>query len=193
LSGFNQNDLLNYVQYQGPTNGCASYSAAMAINLTLHDPNKVNGADVIDRWNKLGYRPFGAGTPAPWQGEGIEAYSRYNNINNITANYTNNGTYTDLINNLNAGSPTVLSISLGNDTLGSGIGSGVGHAVVVVGYNPNTSELLVLNPASGKLQTDSDIIAGSGGHAEFMKDWKDQPNWFIPSGSMVTVDKTSTP
>jgi hypothetical protein len=187
LAGFNQSDFMNYVQNQGTTNGCASYSAAMAINLTLHDPNKVQGADVMDRWNRLTYRPFGNGTPAPWQGEGIEEYSRYNGINNITADYKSNGTYSDVIDNLKAGNPTVLSISLGNDTFGSGIKSDVGHAVVVVGYDPNSGELKFLNPAVGNLQ-DEDQLSGS--HADFIKQWKDQPNWFIPSGSMVTVDQT---
>jgi hypothetical protein len=98
----------------------------------------------------------------------------------IKATFTQ-GTRADLIANVYNGCPTIVTITLP--------GKGYAHALLVIGYDPETDELLFYNPATGleerEHQIKSDYDYGRGFNS-FEELWADSKP-FIPSNSMVTL------
>jgi RHS repeat-associated protein len=98
----------------------------------------------------------------------------------IQATFTQ-GSRADLMDNLLIGCPTIITIALP--------WPGVGHALVVVGYDPDTNELQFFNPAYGKIWSESNVVSfyGDGrGITTFEELWA-QSNPVIPGYSMVTM------
>jgi hypothetical protein len=89
------------------------------------------------------------------------------------------------MNNLNNGCPTIVTIALPTKD--------VGHALVVIGYDPATQELIFYNPATGKKQTESEVVRDYNygrGFTNFNDLWAASNN-LIKGNSMVTLDKVS--
>ena len=98
----------------------------------------------------------------------------------VKATFTQ-GSRADLMTNLNNGCPTMITIALP--------GSDIGHVIVVIGYDPATKELHFFNPASGKIESESDILLGydKGRGFKTFDDLWTASNFWIPPNSMVTV------
>ena len=99
----------------------------------------------------------------------------------IKATYTH-GNRADLINNLNNGCPTIVTIALPTKD--------VAHALVVIGYDPATQELIFYNPATGKKQSESEVLYDYNygrGFTTFDELWAASNN-FIKGSSMVTLN-----
>jgi len=97
------------------------------------------------------------------------------------------GTRDDLLNNLKNGKPTMITIALP-------INQGVGHVLVVIGYDESTEEFWFFNPASGKIEDEKTILDTYNcdrGYKSFDELWGSS-NGVIESNSMVTVEKVSS-
>ncbi|MEA3439509.1 MAG: RHS repeat-associated core domain-containing protein, partial [Chloroflexota bacterium] len=91
------------------------------------------------------------------------------------------GTRADLLNNLNNGYPTIVNLALKPWVFG--------HALVAIGYDPDTDELWFFDPAYGDIKSENDILQRydkGRGYSSFDDLWS-ASNVFISSNSMVTV------
>jgi RHS repeat-associated protein len=96
------------------------------------------------------------------------------------------GNRADLENNVGMGIPSVVSFTLPWPE--------VGHAVVVVGQNTVTGQLVLFDPARNDLFYEEDFLQEwdrGRGFANFDALWADS-NLFIPANSMVTVQPANT-
>jgi RHS repeat-associated protein len=100
------------------------------------------------------------------------------------------GTRSELMDNLKNGIPTIVTIALDPD-------KGWGHALVVVGCDDKTGELLFFNPAYGKIQSESELLKydqynPGQRYTTFDELWAGQ-NYIIGGNNMVTVQVASPP
>jgi RHS repeat-associated protein len=95
------------------------------------------------------------------------------------------GTREDLLNNLKNGKPTMITIALPID-------EGVGHVLVVIGYDESTEQFQFFDPAWGDEINESDFSErySYNGYETFDEIWGSS-NGVIESNSMVTVEKVS--
>jgi RHS repeat-associated protein len=98
------------------------------------------------------------------------------------------GARADIMQNLNDDNPTLI-------TLAFDIDEGVGHVMVVIGYDPSIGEFMIFDPAYGDVKPESEIadrysFTGSGTQRTFDELW-DESNIFIGDHSMVTVKRVS--
>lgn len=80
--------------------------------------------------------------------------------------------------NLKNGDPTLITLALHK---------GVGHVIVAVGYDPDTSEIQFFNPASGKLQSETILID----YYKNMYKWftfKSFDEWWASSNSFIRAN-----
>jgi hypothetical protein len=185
LSGYFYQDLEQLHQSQEPDNpkDCASFSIAMSLNIIFG--GEVSGADIAEHKSRPIIFQGKFRWYFPGQGPGLPPFSQDDLLNDIfdwfdlpyKAIYQKGGTVDNLIANLKAGDPTIVNISHGPNLL-----NGVGHAMVLVGYNKLSKEFILLDPAQDQ---------GFHNYAmdQFLDVWLDQPNIFIKSGSMVTVNR----
>jgi hypothetical protein len=185
LNGYSEYSLPDYSQLQlNDSTGCAPYSMAMAINLALND-NIMTGPGVEYYAEKTFRRVPNLGMPPSLQEAVLQDILLPLNVD------YQQGFHELLVNNLKEGNPTVISISwetnvdivkkLAAKLVGGGEGPIVGHAMVLVGYNPYEKQYKFLDPGSiDKVITSMDVNS-------FNQIWLEQPNVFIPSGSMVTI------
>jgi len=97
------------------------------------------------------------------------------------------GTRADLLQNLNNNLPTIVSLALP--------GWDIGHAIVAIGFDPATSEIIFFNPATGMTAAESQILKDydkKRGFATFDDLWA-ASNMFIKNNSMVTIEKVPLP
>jgi len=183
LPGFDKATLEPFLQDQGSDgNACASYSIAMALNILLG--SDFTGEEIEALMEGHGYKAsllfglFSIGTlPA-----GQAAF-----LDDILANYPGDYGATlsqgdntaDLIQNLLEGKITVISVSWGSGI--EGVFNGVGHALVLAGYNPRSDMFYFLDPGGALLREYSD--------ERLTEIWLGQPNFAIPAGSMVTISQ----
>ena len=156
LYPYTENGLRNYHQYQGDSSSdCAPTSMAMAINLRmgLHwQPVRKNelGKAMQNASRGLGiggYRltdwflPLGGKGATPPQGQerALNEFARELDSKSFRAVYKNNATTRDLIDNLNNGDPTIVTVVWPGNT--------TAHAMVVGGYDSVADEWAFLNPA----------------------------------------------
>jgi len=191
-------------QLPGFGSGCAPFSMAMATNILTG--GNISGANMTAAMettaDKFGTSPFsllfggygeleiggvelGTGMMPQDQARGLNKL--FQSVDKahppFVAELKTGETSTDLIDNINHGYPTIVSISWGSDQLGLPTDPGIGHAMVVVGYNPSTGQFAFLDPAPGALITD---FSAQYQNRDFEKTWA-QGNVFIPGGSMVTL------
>jgi RHS repeat-associated protein len=110
----------------------------------------------------------------------IQAYAVDKFDPGLEAAYTR-GTRADLLENLNNGIPAIVSIALP--------AWDIGHALVVIGYDPETEELQFFDPVRGVIGPESEILERwnkNRGFASFEELWASS-NIFIPANSMVTI------
>jgi hypothetical protein len=96
------------------------------------------------------------------------------------------GTRDDILHNLQAGNPTLVTIALP-------IHKGAGHVLLVIGYEPETDEFIFFNPASGYEETDkevADFYSKEYGNEEmdFYDLWGEE-NIFVTNNAMVTLQR----
>jgi RHS repeat-associated protein len=161
-------DLEAVHQYQGEgNNDCGPTSLAMVSNLLLrqhgisHDP--VRGKELGDTMQEAsrgfgnrGYRlniPLVAGATPPWGM--VDAFNELSRESTAaggpelgTAEWKENGTRRDLIDNIEQGYPTAIMLTWDPAPLTVPLGGA--HWVLVVGYNYDTDEFLVLDPGYRK-------------------------------------------
>jgi RHS repeat-associated protein len=180
-------ELLRYAQNQMPDypSGCACFSMAMAGNLLsgtgIKGSQMVGYAESMVLKGKGLQKLPGIGMMPQAQADTLNAFSAEKGLN-FAAEYKSGGLTSDLIDNLKNGYVTIVSISWGGrDNWPTD--PAIGHAMVVVGYDPSTTNFLFLDPASGNLVTDFSKTYGR----DFLNAWQRQGHAFIPGGSMVTV------
>jgi len=161
--------------------GCACFSQAMAINL-LTGGNHA-GVDVCKSVETAGIKGEAVGLLPMDQANSLNYLARRMNPKHppFVATYKTGGTPADLIDNLHKGYPTIVSVSWGSGFLWFPVNN-TGHALVVVGYNSANGQFSFLDPNGGRLLRDFSRYGFT-----FDQAWRNQPNWFIPSGAMVTV------
>ena len=89
----------------------------------------------------------------------------------------NKGTREDLIENLNQGLPTIVSVSWGYK-------KSIGHALLVTAYNSSSRKFTFFDPALGEID---EYLFEKNYRVSFKEAWLDKQTIFIPSGSMVTI------
>lgn len=97
------------------------------------------------------------------------------------------GTRADLMNNLNNNLPTIVSLTLP--------GWDIGHAIVAIGFDPVTREIVFFDPATGNIELESKILANYNrgrGFSSFDDLWG-ASNIFISNNSMVTIQQVPLP
>jgi len=99
------------------------------------------------------------------------------------------GTRQDLMKNLRNGIPTIVTIALTPE-------NGYGHALVVVGFDPDIGELIFFNPAHGATEYEWEILQDRQYNPGFIYPTFDDlwaaENVFIQGGNnMVTIQKPS--
>lgn len=162
-----------YLQKQ-TGNTCAVVSMAVALSITYE--TKITQKDVQTLFPNT---YFGIGVP-PFQQQTIDLDI------GIKAAFSQ-GTRADLLSNLNSDLPTIVSIALPRLE--------VGHAVVAIGFDPITNEIWFFNPATGSIASESQILSDYNkgrGYTSFDELWS-ASNLFIPSNSMVTVQRVPLP
>ncbi len=163
--------------FQQSGNTCAV--ASVAVSLSILTGHKYTQADIQPIFP---HTSIGIGVIPREQEVGINTIFP----GQIKATFTQ-GTRADLIANVFKGCPTIVTITIP--------GSGYAHALVVIGYDPKTDELIFYNPASGGRETESEILADYGkgrGFKSFEELWADSKP-LIPNNSMVTLRKDNTP
>ena len=208
LAGYTEDQILKVHELQPNGSACFPTSATMALNLL--DPSfrvKLADADSGIRYDAL--RARGIGVPTQIQQGTLNRFIGSKSFGGeVVAQYhsssdTREG-YTYLKGNVDKGIITIVSVSWGTDetleainlSSSSGVAntylnSGVGHAMVLVGYDTSTDTLYFLDPAIDVTLEKPGSLRGAGvreySYGEFMKIWMDQPNRFIAKGSAVTV------
>jgi hypothetical protein len=131
------------------------------------------------------------GTIPPAQADALNDMARGASASNPpwVATYKTGGSTADLIANLKKGVATIVSVAWPSIK--------VGHALVVIGYDPSTTEFIFLDPYGGDILYERDYKTRFT--YDFLQSWQQQPNVFIDRGSMVSVEwkgssaSTSTP
>jgi hypothetical protein len=100
----------------------------------------------------------------------------------VSAKFTQ-GNRVDLLDNLNNGLPTVISIAFP-------ITEGAGHALLVIGYDPDIDQILFFDPANEDIVNEA-LFRNRYGDFDFV--WTNNSNAFIPDGSMVTIQMVTSP
>jgi len=130
------------------------------------------------------YVDFQEAFPSTYLGIGVPPSDQANIINDmgigVSATYSQ-GTRGDLITNLKNGLPTVVSVAWTD--------ANVGHALLVTGYDPKTSEFNLFDPGRGLVSSESSFQSYYG--VSFNQAWLNQPNVLIPAGSMVTLQRNN--
>jgi RHS repeat-associated protein len=96
------------------------------------------------------------------------------------------GTRDDILHNLQAGNPTLVTIALP-------IHKGAGHVLLVIGYEPETDEFIFFNPARGREQSEFKISEYY--HKQYGNDKMDfndlwaEKNIFVTNNAMVTLQR----
>ena len=97
------------------------------------------------------------------------------------------GNRASLLRNLKHSLPTVVSFALP-------VLEGVGHSLVVIGYDPDTDEFTFFDPAKGERYEESEFASIWGGNeTTFMDAWQNNGNYFVPEGAMVTLQLKTLP
>jgi RHS repeat-associated protein len=151
-------------------NTCAVASMALAISIVLD--TRVIQADIQVFYPNT---YIGIGVVPPQQPTAAVIDPR------VRATFAQ-GNRADLENNVRNGNPTVVSFTVA--------GWGVGHAVVVVGENTATGELIFWDPQNNNFWYENQILArynAGRGFQNFDALWADS-NLFIPASPMVTVE-----
>jgi len=170
---------------------CAVVAIAMALNL-MGNEISVDQLETFIEQSSL--KISGLGLPPKIQEISINVLDNSSTKQNIelgislsssfTAEYTSGGTRQVFINNIKTGKITIISVSW-NGTVNAIKTKLVGHALVLVAYDPYYDELYFLDPATG------DVISETRFNeiypATFDEAWIEQPNIFIPAGSIVTI------
>ena len=101
-----------------------------------------------------------------------------------SAEYRTGASADDLISNVDNGYLTIVSVSWGSNALGFPTDPGVGHAMLLVGYDVanKSDEFAFLDPGAGRLLLDFSTRYGR----DFVATWS-KGNIFIPPGAMVTI------
>ena len=97
------------------------------------------------------------------------------------------GTREDILESLLRGDPVLVSFALP--------GLEIGHAVVAVGYDPDTDEIQFFNPAYNKIMPESEMIEryDEGRNFDSFDEVWAAPNIFIPPNSMITFHQETIP
>ena len=183
IKNWNKSSLESFAQDQGKhTSGCAPFSIAMALSL-LKGFN-VDGENLETYLLVTLHKTPGIGMIPENQEAAL------NDIFNFfgepyVAEAETGGTPADLIVNLAKGDIVIVSVSWGETTNIKTYQKGIGHAMVVVGYDAEMSELYFLDPGVGDLINQRQFIERY--KDDFFTTWLFQPNIFIKAGSMVTI------
>jgi hypothetical protein len=97
------------------------------------------------------------------------------------------GTREDILESLLRGDPVLVSFALP--------GMEVGHAVVAIGYDPDTDEIQFFIPAFNRVMKESDMFdeyQRNRNFDSFDEVWS-APNIFIPANSMITFHQETIP
>jgi hypothetical protein len=171
LPGWNQ----SYIQGQPDLQGCFPTASAGALSTLMGGQVSAKDLDVAmerDIWKLAGF-----GVPPPFQDYAINSLAD-RGMGNFSAVYTQ-GTRSDLVDNLNKGSPTIVSVSWGYT-------GSIGHALLVTSFDQSTNEFSFYDPAgSGNEITEKQFETRYG--ITFDQAWLQQPTIFISAGSMVTI------
>jgi hypothetical protein len=182
ISKYHQNQL------PGHPPGCGAYALAMAENLFQKNNDlhigALNGENMEYDWEHSGHKLPSIGVPF-----GFDMYQNAAKkfaIDSDVQSYTDKS-IDDLIMGLAKGELNIVCISWENtstiiDELTHGQMPGIGHYMVLVGYDPNTKELIFLDPANANKIT-------CYPKDEFEQKWRKQPNPAIPAGSVTVVKK----
>ena len=171
LPGWNS----SYIQGQPDLQGCFPAATAGAISTFMG--GQVSAKDLDIAMERDIWKLAGGGVPPLFQDNAINSLAD-RGMGNFSAVYTR-GTRSDLINNLNSGSPTIVSVSWGYTRE-------MGHALLVTSYDQTTNEFSFFDPAeSGSVITEKQFVTIYG--IAFDQAWLQQPTIFIPAGSMVTI------
>ena len=163
----------NYLQRQ-KGNTCAVVSVAVALSILYGE--KLTQEDVQPLFPST---YVGVGVVPPLQGIVMDFDPE------IEASYASNGTREDLMNNLEHGTPTLITLAFHNE--------GVGHVLVVIGYDPETEEFILFDPAYGDHQQETKILNRWGFDSaitSFDALWA-RENIFIETEAMVSIKRVS--
>ena len=181
LRGYTEDELKQILQQQPDGDTCAVTSAAMAINMLYGtDISAEATAKYLHEYPFHLFKLPWFGPPPTYQEQALN-YLFNSSGSPFSAEFTQDGNHGDLINNLNDGRITIVNTSHGSDFFPLPPYNGVGHALVLVGFDANTDEYLLLDPG---IQGDISRV----NRADFTDAWKNRPNPFIPSGTMITIE-----
>jgi Peptidase_C39 like family len=136
---------------QGPTCWASALAAGMSVIEGTHVP-----ADSIRELGKeispTGF--FDIGVP-PWEQDDVVNLSTYP----VSGAYSSWNSRADLLNNLQMGTPVVVTITLPLDLRSSDLG-GFAHAILTIGYDPVIKQFIFADPNNpGKRLTESDLAS----------------------------------
>jgi hypothetical protein len=184
ISGISISKLLAYWQRQSNGNNCGPFSLAMATNLRTGS-TLLDGNTVEKTMEAKGWKLRGLGVPA-WHGY-KNALALFN-PGAVVARYKR-ASIDDLKQALAADKICIVEVSWQTDSeilkmFFTGGRPTVGHYMVAVGFNPNGFYFLDpgfdLDKGANRLQFYF--------YADFEQIWLKQPNFFIPAGTLFTLD-----
>lgn len=162
--------------------GCAPFTAAMVVNLLYG--TRISGEAMQAMYEQEGLKFSGLGMLPNEQRLALNVLFAHANAP-FRVTLTTHATEADLLSNLQKGYLTIINTSNGTEPFGTGLASEVGHAMVLVGYDttdPTEPKYLFLDPMQ-RQQTGVIYIPA----ATFLQHWLRQPNFFIESGTVLTV------
>ena len=166
-----------YIQKQPDKNACAPTAIAAALSTIMG--GKVDAGQLDAVMEKGLWKMEAFGILPQFQDNAINSLAE-GGLGNFSAAFQQ-GNRNDLLNNLVNGLPTIVNVSWG-------LTNGVGHALLVTSYDPSIKEFGFFDPYAG---TNGSVITESQFNQQynvtFDQAWLNQPNIFIPSGSMVTI------
>jgi RHS repeat-associated protein len=163
-----------YLQSQ-TGNTCAVVSSAVALSI-LYDT----------RMTQTDVQPL---FPLTYIGEGIGVWPQLqadtlNLLPGVEATYTQ-GERIDLIDNLENGLTTLVTIAFPKDP-------GIGHTLLIIGYDPDIDQLWLFDPAYGDALDESSISMRYEGKNSLNDIWSKE-NFIIKPYDMVTVRRNELP
>ena len=191
-------DVKRYAQKQTDRSGCAPTSMAIALNIVEGNPSRLNSTDFLDYLEDKYYKIPGIGIPTqpyfPTINQGDILMDLYGSTYDIELR--TGATKDELKNTLSSNAVAIVSVSWETNLeiailqaekiFGQGNGPTVGHAMVLAGYDQDTIEYIFLDPGTGGLKYYKE--------PDLEQIWLNQPNIFIPPGSMVVIsDQDNSP
>jgi RHS repeat-associated protein len=174
-----QEELESYEVAQETNYDCGDTSILMLYNIQFHKNPKNKQLPINLFWNPYRFPGFGI-TPNNQANVLTDILTSENA--NYVAKYSQGATTNDLIANINKDYLTIVTVSWGDNL------SNPGHALLLAGYAPSSGEFYFLDPSGGVLRVSGKTsFENTYKPFTFEQAWLEQPNIFIPSGSMVYV------